>query len=134
MKAKGKCVHFNGLKNSCCNAGVEYEQLGGGDGSFALRLPCYSPEYAGYNASRMLEIAVCPKRIEPTPEEIKADHDLYQLSFDRIKVVRQAILASGLTLGTIVCPMCHGTVSFSRASNGHVHASCSNKGCVSWAE
>jgi hypothetical protein len=38
--------------------------------------------------------------------------------------------------GSIKCPICNlGELRYSRASyNGHVHARCSNKTCVSWME
>lgn len=37
--------------------------------------------------------------------------------------------------GSIDCPVCEkGTLRYSRASNGHVHALCTNADCVRWME
>jgi hypothetical protein len=66
------------------------------------------------------------------------------LSLKRIGIVRAAIISAigpermkqGIS-GVIDCPVCTtGKVRYSRAGsyNGHVHASCSTAGCVSWME
>jgi hypothetical protein len=46
-----------------------------------------------------------------------------------------SVKATGQRQGRIPCPACKtGTVGYSQASNGHVHARCSTEGCASWME
>ena len=54
----------------------------------------------------------------------------------QIGVARNAILATGRESGEIDCPICMtGKLLFSVApSNGHVHAHCTTRLCVSWME
>jgi hypothetical protein len=135
---KGKCVHFNGSVNPCCEAGVNYRALvGGQDFGWLKRLPCLV-KYAGPDA------VTCEKRQEPTAEQIEASKREMEEAIERINKVRAAIVAhlggpwkKGMegSSGSIPCPCCSGTVRFSRAGyNGHVHAHCSGADCVSWME
>jgi hypothetical protein len=52
-----KCIHFNGVMNECCRAGVKYEDV-----SKNRQFPCLSEEGAVH----------CEKSQYPTPEEAKA--------------------------------------------------------------
>lgn len=53
-------------------------------------------------------------------------------------IARTAILADSKeksrTHGVIVCPECGGVLSYSIASNGHIHASCNTGDCLNWME
>lgn len=51
-------------------------------------------------------------------------------------VARASIIATGKSTGAIDCPVCgEGKLYFSVArSNGHVHAHCTTRLCVSWME
>lgn len=55
---------------------------------------------------------------------------------ERIVVAREAILATEREGGEIDCPICKtGKLRFSVSpSNGHVHAHCTTRQCVSWME
>jgi hypothetical protein len=83
--------------------------------------------------------ALCPKYSGYTSEEIEAHEKSLAESLDRMAIIRQAIIANvkatGQRQGRIPCPACKtGTVGYSQASNGHVHARCSTEGCASWME
>lgn len=56
--------------------------------------------------------------------------------FEQIGIARQAIIDTKLSSGVIDCPICKsGKLQFSVArSNGHVHAHCSTRLCMSWME
>lgn len=58
---------------------------------------------------------------------------------DRVKnilITRKDVIATGKAYGVIDCPVCKtGKVSFTVAEyNGHVHAQCSTRLCMSWIE
>lgn len=136
MKKDGKCVHYNGTVNNCCEAGVNYRQMVGGENlGWAIRTPCF--------ADHVTTIA-CDKLRLPTAEEIAADKKAVQDSLDKFGKAREAIVAAlggpwkkgtpGAS-GSTVCPNCQGTLHYSRAgSNGHIHARCSTANCVAWME
>lgn len=82
---------------------------------------------------------VCPQFTAWTPEECAERKRDTEERFGRIGTIRGAILeninATGIFSGDIPCPSCKsGTVSYSQASNGHVHARCSTANCASWME
>ena len=73
----------------------------------------------------------------PTQEEIDAEEAECAAMMENIAIARKAIMAdvgeSGL--GQIICPVCKcGTLTYTVAMNGHVHAKCSKSGCVCWME
>jgi len=81
--------------------------------------------------------APCPKLEYPTQEEIAREDEESAARFEKIVTARAAIMAdvgeSGL--GAIICPVCKcGTLTYTIAMNGHVHAKCSTDGCVCWME
>jgi hypothetical protein len=138
MKKPDKCIHFNGVMNPCCDAGVNYRQLAGEpELGYGRRLPCVG-RLAGPDAKP------CDKLRLPTVEEVEADERWVKERMERMGKVRAAIVAhlggpwkkgTPGASGTIPCPCCGGTVRFSRAGyNGHVHAACSTKDCVRWME
>lgn len=74
-----------------------------------------------------------------TPEERSAKEAAFALHFVNLMTARGAIMESTRwkrgTAGTIPCPICaDGSLHFSVASNGHVHAGCSTPECVRWME
>jgi hypothetical protein len=149
MKKTGKCVHYNGTVNDCCDAGVNYKALAGSADAWALRLPCHSEAYrsgSGMTLPRADSVAVCDKRQEPTAEEVAADEAWVNERFEKMGNARAAIVAhlggpwkrgAPSAGGVIDCPACGGkqTLHFSRAGyNGHIHASCETEDCVRWME
>jgi hypothetical protein len=126
----GWCRHrtaFDKEKHPTCKAGVDYHQF---RGNFRL-MPCL-----GESAEA---IARCPQFAPWTPEENAAREKAWRERFDRIGIIREAIIAAvgstGERAGRMPCPACKtGTVSYSQASNGHTHACCSTSGCAAWME
>ena len=136
MKKKGTCVHFNGIMNQCCDAGVNYKELAGDVPGYGNRIPCIS-KYVGPG------VVECDKRQEPTDQQIAEYQQKVKESMERVAKIRKAIVdeigpwkkGTPGTSGSIPCPCCDGEVSFSRAGyNGHVHARCSSPDCASWME
>lgn len=132
----GKCRHFNGLMNDECKVGIKYETvkapLPEGTGrSFAL--PCLL-EPGGH----------CDKCEPYTEAEADAQIEDHKKRMENIMLARAAIVtAIGKpwkkgepgSSGTVECPVCKGKLSYSRAGyNGHIHARCETKDCVSWME
>lgn len=148
MKKPGKCVHFNGLMSARCEAGVNYKELAGPpEDGYGLRLPCHGPDYRtgrGVPLPRADVVVACPKRLEPTEEEIEAEERESAERMNRMGKVRSAIVAhlggpwnkgTAGASGSIPCPCCGGTVRYSRTGcNGHILAACSTAGCASWVE
>lgn len=136
MKKHEKCVHYNGTVNDCCEAGVNYRQLvGGEDTVWVMRTPCFT---------RHAATITCDKLRLPTAEEVDEDLKAVQDSLVKFGKAREAIVAAlggpwkkgtAGASGSTVCPNCQGTLHYSRAGgNGHIHARCSTANCVAWME
>ena len=133
----GRCVHFNGIGNETCDAGVKYEDVRD-TSTKPYSLPCL----AEYNTAG----ATCDKCRYPTAEELAAEKEEQRRFMEGMTKARAAIVAAcggpwkkGVTgsRGVIDCPVCGAveSLAYSRAGyNGHVHASCKTTGCVSWME
>lgn len=53
-------------------------------------------------------------------------------TFTHIMKARAAIEATGDYGGVVACPKCDGELQWVKArSNGHIHARCKTKGCLS---
>lgn len=123
------CKHYNGVANhAACEAGVAYKDVEApAKGALRARWPCF-----GGSA------LPCAARVYPTPEECAEEEREFGTQMDRITKARAAIIAKhGKTRGAageIPCPNCAGTLRYSIASNGHVHAACSTAGCCAWME
>ena len=113
--------HFNGVIHQQCKAGCAY-------------VPGHVDQCIGRGVDAT---APCPKLEYPTPEEIAREEAETVAMMENIAIARKAIMAdvgeSGL--GEIICPVCKcGTLTYTVAMNGHVHAKCSKSGCVCWME
>ena len=130
------CVHFTGIHEKNCKAGVVYhEQFGSADGCFA-NIPCVQ--------AKRENLKSCPSVKYPTREEAEKEQ---QEREEEDRKATQAInsahadaKAKGLKeghggQGSIKCPLCpDGTISYVVASyNGHMSGGCSS-GCISWME
>ena len=139
-----KCVHFTGISQTTCNAGVAYASVqrehppipyrrGSGAVYESRRsLPCVD--------SLNLGGAACEKRCMPTPEAVAAKVEADNRAVEAMLTARHAIVQvtdgrRGVH-GSIACPACKsGSLTYSVAgSNGHIHARCSTDGCVAWME
>jgi hypothetical protein len=133
MKA-GTCVHFNGIQNDACRAGVNYrEHVGGPDFGWARRMPCIL-KYAK-------DAVPCDKYQEPTPAQIAEREQVMNAAIDRMKLtyplverIRREHKGQSWK-GVEECPVCKGKLHLSHAAcNGHVWGKCETKGCVAWME
>lgn len=135
-----KCRHFNGTRQVCCEAGVNYDEVmrttTEGRAGCMYRLPCLYDVADKYPCDRLHRL---------TDEEIKASEAKFGEMLANIGKVRTAIIdaieARGLmkadVSGVIECPACNsGQVHYRRAGayNGHVHAQCTTENCVRWME
>jgi len=120
-----------------CEAGVAFSSLSGhGVKGFFEACPCFGPERTG----------TCSKSEYPTAEELEAENIEMAKVLKNMMTARAAIVSScggpwnrgtKSASGVIDCPVCNSEESlrYSRAGyNGHIHASCSTEGCVSWME
>ncbi len=140
-----KCKHFNGLINKCCDAGVKYEDVAK-EGTFQYRNMPNGPVYTLgrehpclKNHAEAFGIDTCPKREWVSQAEAEAEEAESKMYFRDIKTARAAIVKriseTNESSGTIECPICKGSLSYSRAKcNGHIHARCDGKDCVAWME
>jgi len=135
----GDCVHFPGIQHAECRAGVNMRQLvGGPDFGWAARLPCLQMDAAKCEVT-------CPSRKFPTREEAEAELAEHDARMEKFLISMRAAKDHAKQLGLgrgnggqgrLACPSgCGGELRYSVASvNGHMHAACSTKGCVSWME
>lgn len=129
-----RCVHFSGMMNACCAAGIEYAPL-----------KDVSVKPYGYPCFKEHEHLPCGQRRFHTPEEVAAEVAEANESFYRtIKAMRAAKRDAAVYgfgkgkggNGEVKCPCCEGGILYYRVSgyNGHMHAKCSTDGCASWLE
>jgi hypothetical protein len=131
----GTCVHFTGMQNKECKAGVNYRQhVGGPDFGWAFRMPCIK-KYASADSVK------CAKYQEPTAEQVAEFEQSCKAAINRLivtfplseKIKREHKGKSWQ--GVEECPVCKGRLHLSHAAiNGHVWGKCETKGCVSWVE
>lgn len=145
------CRHFSGRQNEKCLAGVLYADVekkhdgiliqrraDGPARTVYLSLPCIQ----GHNVGG----ATCAKCDFPTAEELAAQEEKDRELSRRIMVARKSIVdflggkwnrGDPTVRDAITCPICgkEKALRFSRAGyNGHIHAACQTKDCVSWLE
>lgn len=159
---QGTCIHFNGWidAKSRCGAGFRYREIVGPEpfGAF-LKLPCiqYHVRPAGKQGTLIrpgdkiikieidrkgLQQAQCSCYIEPTDEQIAEDQAENDAHLKRITTAmsvaskwREKPKPAQDRFGIIECPICKGKLYLSQSAyNGHVHAKCETRGCVSWME
>jgi hypothetical protein len=147
---RGRCVHFNGVQNKKCEAGVAYDGLE----KNGHRLPCLieqsRQEKVDGKYVRLWKpwpderpAASCEHLRAPTAEEIAAADAELAESMARMCVV-MAVVSKWRTWTkqhrvakqeVIECPACKGRLHLSQAAyNGHVWGQCETEGCVSWME
>lgn len=144
---EGRCHHFNGVMNECCGAGVNYRALAGIEFGMALVLPCLAEKtFETKRREEMNEtIRQCPKLDRTTHEQAVQEAQEIIAHSDRMAKVmgaahghaKAAKLGKGHGgRGELPCPTgCGGTLHYSVAGyNGHMHAKCDTKDCVSWME
>ena len=130
------CKHHNSERdNKTCAAGVPYESFRGMP--FDKR-PCFSEDGNPRPGCDLVQL--------PTAQELAAEDAWLKEQDQKHGTARQAIVAAcggpwkrGMASmrGVIDCPACGAvkSLTYSRSGyNGHIHAKCATKGCVSWME
>jgi hypothetical protein len=131
--AAGWCIHYRSPSHhKDCEAGISFDAMTGT--KFDVR-PCFLTD----KGESKLGAAVCAHLRRPTPEEIAAHEIWIEERMNRTGVAMAAIHPFRKThrgrRHEIDCPVCGaGKLHFSIASNGHCHAACTTKDCVSWME
>jgi hypothetical protein len=82
-----RCIHFNGIVNDSCNAGVRYKDLLGDGVGWAAHMPCLADDRSK---------ATCEKRQLPTREEAVIAEEEHER---RIKQFLKDLSES-------ICPIC----------------------------
>lgn len=124
-----RCVHFTGIGNNVCKAGVVYDSFERGKS-----LPCI------LKMQHLGEQNVCAKYEKPTAESLAKEDRAWDKMYGDMMKARKAItdLAGKRrgVLGKLPCPVCaSGNLSYSISGyNGHIHATCSTRDCVAWME
>lgn len=133
--AMDRCRHFLAMgKHDTCSAGVRYADV----------MVRRAPGEKGMNSIPCFRKhndlgATCAKALFLSREEAEERAREWNASFVRAMLARDAIMAEikhgAASAGTIPCPTCGATLSYSRArSNGHIHARCATPECVAFME
>ena len=144
---KHTCKHFNGSRNSHCEAGVCYGDVtpDPDEPGSMFRKPCLLPDR--WSTRQMNELAgaavrgQCAKFALPSAAELEAaenDRKARSERMSRVLVVvnelRDKHRDKGFS-GQAVCPICNGVLGVSiAASNSHAWVRCGTPDCVSWME
>jgi hypothetical protein len=129
------CIHFNGIQNSQCNAGVKYTDLFGNEPGWAAHMCCTSDDNPSATCDKL---ALLSK--EDAEKKVEESEKRMNLLLKALGVAKEHAKSLGLKTGKggagrVKCPGCDGVIHYSVASvNGHMHARCSTVGCVSWME
>ena len=127
------CLHFTGIGNDQCKAGIRYDSLikkGESFKSLLLTCPCFG----------LMAVSNCAKYQAIGMESVIKEHEESKLRFNQTNLARNAIVQASegkrAVRGAISCPVCStGSLQYSIAGyNGHIHARCSTEGCVAWME
>lgn len=126
---ESKCVHFNGLINDHCDAGVNYDSVGSKENR--RDKPCFK----GGSGE-------CDKCRFPTEEEILEQINRSNLAFERamkgMALKKEIKQEHGNSYGTGVkeCPECGKNLSYRYYGNqnGHLHMHCETEDCISFME
>ena len=135
QQKSSRCVHFNGIQNDKCEAGIEYRTFRPEKPLGREWLPCLK---AG-------ECTSCEKRRWPTAEEVEAECQAMDRAIARtlsgLNAVAEDAKKRGLGkghggAGQVACPVCgDGRINYSVSGyNGHRHAKCTTDECVSFME
>lgn len=125
-KVPRRCIHFTGVQNQRCRAGIEYQAFRHGlmEKGFPGWLPCLSDE------------TDCRARTRKTAEDLAEEERQFEEIFELVRKARSGILANADTSGRAIikCPKCANGLVWIVASNGHVHGKCTTPDCIRWME
>lgn len=129
-----ECVHFNGIQNDTCKAGINYRDLAGEPRKGCMtRIPCFTSSY-----TEKTEQVACAKFSQITEEMRKKDKEesnkMFKLMMQTIALIKDKHKDEKGLVGSIECPKCKGRLTYTISDyNGHIHAACENK-CVGFMQ
>lgn len=126
---ESRCVHFTGVQNDTCKAGIKYAQFR----PMKQGLPCIK--------FRDESPPLCDRRESPTPEAVQKEINDWEALDKRFQTTLPIIERlkrehKGQSWrGVEPCPICGKNLHLSIAGyNGHVHGRCETDGCLNWME
>lgn len=132
------CRHYTmrGMPDEC-EAGVNYRELAGPPQTgMILRLPCLRDHDTDIECSKRSFYS--DEEIEKQAVEIEQQERVVLLCIPAAKAdaTEKGFGVGSAGRGEIPCPACKkGALRYTVAAvNGHMHASCTTKGCASWME
>lgn len=129
-----KCVHFNGIMNKTCKAGIVYGDLYKNRLIEYMRhLPCFDDGTKGKCSCEKLRF---PSEEEERAEKELLDAHMVKLSLGLVAVqpIRDEYRGRDYS-GTLDCPVCKGVLHVRHAGyNGHIWVKCESKDCIAWIE
>lgn len=118
------CRHFTGIMQEKCGLGISYLEVRD-ESARPYRWPCTGEECA----------ISCDWKELRTAEEVEAEDREFEDRMKFLAKARDAIVALKIPHGRTDCPRCGAGLWFRVSSyNGHVHAKCDTKDCLSWME
>lgn len=153
----GQCIHFTGLMDERCSAGICYEDAFGKEAGIAHRLPCIQfmevPKSRRSNRVRPGEETVrhevprygqqmvpCELFQAPTDEQVKQYREESERSLRDTMLALQVASRWAETPKpkrdrheVVECPSCKGKLHLMQSAlNGHVHGRCETPNCLHW--
>lgn len=124
-----KCIHFTGLGNKKCEAGISYKSVEV-KGERPIKIPCIR--------DTILSGGECKKQQFPSEEEIlkrvQEIEDFSNYSLKAYAMIKEQISLDKQNYGKIECPKCGGLLHYRRAQlNGHIWGKCESCG-LGWME
>jgi hypothetical protein len=110
-----KCIHFTGIQNKVCEAGISYDAVRGVDRPY--KFPCL-------NQGGECKLCQFPTKEEAAAEDLRLTEAVNRTVgiYNRIKSIYQN---TGETSGKIQC-LCGGEIGYAIAEiNQHISAKCS---------
>lgn len=112
-----KCIHFNGIMNKCCEAGINYDSV---RIDRPFKFPC------------LKQGGECASAVFPTEEQVKKELEEMEArttqTISAMILIQDHIQKTKDQSGTIKC-VCGGKLSYAVAgSNGHIRANCKDCG------
>lgn len=127
--SRSACKHFNGIFGKpICAQGIQLIAKVGPRKTegWMKRLPCLAMNDAPAFICDHFDL-----KPPPSPE----DEAGLRARIAAVGTALKAIKAIPGPSGTIECPVCRGTLDWTRSSyNDHVHGRCQKEGCVTWMQ
>lgn len=75
-----RCIHFNGIVNETCNAGVSYKELLGDEAGWAAHMPCLRDEKSSVKCALASFLSLEQARKEIDEQDVRITEFIGQLN------------------------------------------------------